>query len=56
VFQKRLGGGIGSERSGPWLGGGCVYGKSWGCRVEFRTTDGRGAGMGLTPLWTGRWL
>ena len=31
VFQKKLGGGIGSERSGPWLSGGCVV-----CGVEFR--------------------
>jgi len=56
AFQKRQGG-IGSGRWEPWLDGGCVVGGgSWGCRIEFRTTGGRGAGMGLPPLWTGSWL
>ena len=51
VFQKRFGSGIGSGRSGPWLDGGRVVCEgSWGCGVKFRTTDGRGAGMGLTSL------
>jgi len=57
VFQKRLGRASGSERSGPWLDGGCVVsGGSWDCEVEFRTTDDGGAGMSLTPLRTGSWL
>jgi len=37
VFQRRLGGGIGSERSGPWLDEGCVVCEgSWGYGVECR--------------------
>jgi len=52
VFQKRLGGGIGSERKVSAMARWRLC-RMWGelsCGVEFRTIDSRGAGMGLTPL------